>query len=90
MKSGELAPIRGWVSADYGQRTPAPLLVYTAQATLPWRSITLVMPHRGDRSSVPSVSALFDDHNLPIGLELDDRAESIFADDSEIFRSQDH
>ena len=89
IKSGELAPIRGWVSSDYGQRTPAPVLVYAAQAALPWRSITLLMPQRGDRSSVPAVSALFDDHNLPIGIELEDRSESIFADDADIFRSKD-
>ena len=43
------------------------------QASLPWRSITLLMPQRGDRSSVPAVSALFDDHDLPIGIELEDR-----------------
>jgi Heparinase II/III-like protein/Heparinase II/III N-terminus len=90
VKNGELAPIRGWVSADYGQRTPAPLLVFSASAPLPWRSITLLMPQHGDRSSVPSVSALFDDHHLPIGIELEDRAESIFADDSDIFRSTNH
>ena len=89
VKTGELAPIRGWVSGDYGQRAPAPLLVYTARTPLPWRSITLLLPQRGDRSAVPTVSALFDDHNLPIGIELEDRSESIFADDSDIFRSRD-
>jgi hypothetical protein len=89
VKTGELAPIRGWVSADYGQRAPAPLLVYAAKTSLPWRSITVLMPQRGDRSSVPAVSVLFDDHNLPIGIELEDRSESIFADDSDIFRSRD-
>ena len=89
VKSGELSPIRGWVSADYGQRTPAPLLVYATRAPLPWRSITLLMPQRGDRMSGPAVSALFDDHNLPIGLDLEDRSESIFADDTDIYRSKD-
>jgi hypothetical protein len=89
VKSGELAPIRGWVSSDYGQRTPAPLLVYTTKAPLPWRSITLLMPQRGDRSVAPAVSALFDDHNLPIGIEFDERRESVFVDESDIFRSRD-
>jgi uncharacterized heparinase superfamily protein len=90
LKSGELAPIRGWVSSDYGQRTPAPLLVYSAHATLPWRSVTLLMPQRGDRSSVPAVSALFDDHNLPIGIELEELCESVFVDETDIFRSMNH
>jgi hypothetical protein len=89
VKSGELAPIRGWVSADYGQRTPAPLLVYATRAPLPWRSITLLIPQRGDRTSSLAVSALFDDHNLPIGIDLEELRESVFVDDSDIFRSRD-
>ena len=48
IKTGELAPIRGWVSDGYGQRTPAPLLVYSCRSTLPWRSITLLIPRRGN------------------------------------------
>jgi uncharacterized heparinase superfamily protein len=89
VKTGDLAPIRGWVSADYGQRTPAPLLVYASKHSLPWRSITLLMPQRGDRSSVPAVSALFDDHDLPIGIALEDVRESVFVDETDIFRSLD-
>jgi hypothetical protein len=90
VKTGELAPIRGWVSADYGQRTPAPHLVFSANTPLPWRSITLLMPQRGTRSSPPAVAPLFDDRNLPIGIELEDIGESIFADDTDIFRSSNH
>jgi len=89
VQTGALAPIRGWVSADYGQRTPAPNVAFNVNTMLPWRSITLLIPQRGERSSVPPVSALYDDHNLPIGVELEDRSESIFADDSDIFRSRD-
>jgi hypothetical protein len=89
VKIGELAPIRGWVSADYGQRTAAPLLIFSANALLPWRSITLVIPERGDRSSTPSAEPLFDDQNLPIGVALDDLRESVFVDESDIFRSRD-
>jgi hypothetical protein len=86
VKAGECAPICGWVSADYGQRTPAPQLIFTARTTIPWRGITLLMPQRGKRVAPPSMSALFDDHNLPIGIELEDRSESIFADDTDIYR----
>ena len=88
VKTGELGPIRGWISTDYGQRMPAPHVVFSAKTSLPWRSITLLIPQRGDRGSLPAVSALFDDRNLPIGVELEDRSESIFADDSDIFRSK--
>lgn len=90
IRTGQLAPIRGWVSSGYGQRSPAPCLVYGARAaSLPWRSITLLMPRRGPTTTVPLVSPLFDDGNLPIGLELEDLRESILVDDTDVFRSLD-
>ena len=42
--SGETDPIRGWVSPVYGQKTPAPALVYAAEAALPVRVVTLLYP----------------------------------------------
>jgi hypothetical protein len=87
VKSGELAPIRGWISADYGQRTPAPQLVFSAKTSLPWRSITVLMPQRGKRSAPPAVSVLFDDRNLPIGIELEDASEAVFVDDADVDRA---
>jgi len=89
VKNGELAPIRGWISTDYGQRTPAPQLVFSASALLPWRSITMLIPQRGNRLGVPSIEPIFDDHNLPIGVALENSRESIFVDESDIFRSRD-
>ena len=88
VRTGELAPIRGWISTGYGQRTPAPLLVYAARAPLPWRSITLLLPRRGAPASVPVVSALLDDSNLPIGLELEDLHQSILVDDADLFHTE--
>jgi hypothetical protein len=89
IKIGELAPIRGWVSADYGQRTPAPLLVYSCRAGVPWRSITLLIPQRGRFRNPPIVSVMSDDNGFPLSLELEDRRESIFVDETEIHRSLD-
>ncbi len=42
--SGEVDPIRGWISPDYGLRTPAPLLVYSTVERLPLRIVTLLVP----------------------------------------------
>jgi hypothetical protein len=42
--TGRVNPIRGWVSADYGQRTPAPALVYSAQTQLPATIVTVLQP----------------------------------------------
>jgi hypothetical protein len=44
---------------------------------------------RGQQTAAPNVSPLLDDHNLPIGLELEDINESIFVDEADIFRSKD-
>jgi len=44
IREGTKAPIEGWVSSDYGQRRPAPVLVYTATAVLPARIVTLLVP----------------------------------------------
>ncbi|HEV3215920.1 MAG TPA: alginate lyase family protein [Vicinamibacterales bacterium] len=81
IKRGELAPIRGWVSADYGQRQPAPMLIYSTNAVLPWRSITVLIPEREQHSTSPVALPLLDDNGLPIGLILEDRHQSILIDD---------
>jgi hypothetical protein len=100
VKTGELSPICGWISRDYGQRAPAPQLIYATRAVLPWRSVTVLMPKRHTNSDTtaihnsgcvpPKVTLRVGDRNLPIGLELEDRGESIFVDDTEIFRSVNH
>jgi len=87
IQCGTTAPIRGWVSRDYGQRAPAPLVTYTTRMSKPWRSITVLMPRRGSTRAVPLVSPLTGDDDLPIGLELEDAHESIFVDEVDIFRS---
>jgi hypothetical protein len=83
VKTGELTPIRGWMSPDYGQRTPAPFLVYSTRTVLPWRSITLLIPQRG-RMSVPPPVLLLDEHGLPIGLELASYGQSILVDAADV------
>jgi len=52
---GCLDPPRGWVSHHYGQRHPAPLLVYSAVAMLPMRVVTLLWPTEDAEASLPLV-----------------------------------
>jgi hypothetical protein len=47
---------QGWVAPDYGQRHPAPLLVYSAVATLPLRIVTLLSPIRTSDDPIPTVA----------------------------------
>jgi Heparinase II/III-like protein/Heparinase II/III N-terminus len=49
---GDLDPICGWVSRDYGQRAPAPMLVYSTTASLPLRIVTMLVPFAGSPSAV--------------------------------------
>jgi hypothetical protein len=80
---GEVAPIRGWISPDYGQRTPAPCLVYSTRTALPWRCITLLIAQPGVRS-VPPPASLVNDDDLTIGLELENHRQLITVDDADI------
>ena len=58
--SGALAPIQGWVSGEYGQREPAPVLVYTTTAALPLRIITVLQPVADPDAEAPAVTPEFD------------------------------
>src|SRR2546427_1003568 len=44
LHEGQLAPIHGWYSPNYGQRQPAPGLVYSTDTLLPCRIVTLLVP----------------------------------------------
>jgi Heparinase II/III-like protein/Heparinase II/III N-terminus len=83
MHAGELDPIRGWVSPHYGQRHPAPLVVYASTARLPTRIVTLLLPTR-ELVAPPQVDALRGDHGGLEGLRLPNADETIRIDDEAI------
>ena len=60
VRSGELRPIRGWMSNRYGQKQPSPALVCSAHAALPMRAITVLYPTRDRDSRAPAVEPLYD------------------------------
>jgi uncharacterized heparinase superfamily protein len=77
---GGLDPIAGWVSADYGQREPAPVLTCSVDALLPLRVVTVLMPVRG-AAPAPRVQAgeadgrfhlLFEDLREAVHIDADD------------------
>jgi hypothetical protein len=77
---GGLDPIAGWVSADYGQREPAPVLTCSVDALLPLRVVTVLMPVRG-AAPAPRVQAgeadgrfhlLFEDLREAVRIDADD------------------
>ena len=75
--TGELDPMRGWISPIYGRRVPAPLLVYSTVTTLPLRVLTLLLPSAGSRAAAPAVSSVIDASGVPVGLVLEDAGERI-------------
>ena len=86
LKSGEVMPPRGWISREYGERRPAPMLIYSFAVALPWRIVTLLLPDRQGLTTPPAVRALYDDAGLPTGVaferprrvvRFDDRAVSV-------------
>lgn len=54
---GQLDPIGGWVSPNYGQRIPTPCLTYRTEHQLPLRIVTLLYPLQHADSPAPDVSA---------------------------------
>jgi hypothetical protein len=78
---GRLDPPRGWISPHYGQRYPAPLLVYTAMAKLPLRITTLLWPTLYTDDPAPLVRLLEGDGQGPHGLLLESTGQSIMFHD---------
>jgi hypothetical protein len=75
---GEMDPLQGWVSTDYGVKTPAPLVTYSMVARLPVRIFTLLLPALR-LSDSPRVSPLADNGEIR-GLVLGDRGEALHLD----------
>jgi hypothetical protein len=83
VEEGGTEPLEGWVSPDYGQREPAPIIIYRAAARLPFRILTLLLPVRDAAATVPALHPLLDNDGVPFGLEFDDHPEAIrFGADS--------
>jgi hypothetical protein len=72
VREGELTPPRGWISTDYGQRTPAPQLEYAGKARLPLRVVTVLFPVESADAEAPQVSAI-PSRAGPSGLVFDGR-----------------
>ena len=77
---GQVAPIEGWISPNYGQRVPAPLLTYSAVARLPLRIITLLQPMHDALAPLPNVSPLLSDARGPLGITLRNTGETLRFD----------
>jgi hypothetical protein len=81
VREGEFDPPAGWVSPDYGQRRPAPMLVYSAVTRLPIRIVTLLLPVEDVSVPTPGVS-LLREGSAPVGLAFEETREHVrFGDE---------
>jgi len=69
---GSESPVEGWVSADYGQRVPAPMVIYATDAPLPLRIFTLLLPCEVAGTAPPVVVPLLDAEGELVGLGFAD------------------
>jgi hypothetical protein len=84
---GELDPPRGWVSTAYGQREPAPAVTFRAEAPLPWRAMTLLVPVAGASTEPPAVIEVRDAHGRPAGVRFTSTLRSVRVEDDDIVLS---
>lgn len=83
---GELAPIAGWVSPDYGRRCPAPVVVYSAITRLPWRALTLVYPCPASATGAawpPMAEPRTDAQGWPVGIAFPASRAAVWFDATE-------
>jgi hypothetical protein len=81
---GELSPLQGWISPQFGQRQPAPMLIYSFAVALPWRIVTLLLPDRQGMTTPPAVRAIYDDAGQPIGIAFDRPRRMVRFDDQAV------
>ena len=79
---GEISPIQGWVSPDYGRRQPAPLLIYSASTELPLTVVTLLLPIENASGPLPGVSLLVDESFSPAGVVFEGGESVLFHEGS--------
>jgi hypothetical protein len=84
LKCGETSPIRGWISPEFGRKTPAPMLIYSFAVALPWRIVTLLLPDRQGMTTPPAVRAIYDDAGQPAGIAFDRPRRVVRFDDQAV------
>ena len=79
---GQVEPIRGWVSPDYGLRVPAPQLSYSAVTRLPLRVVSLLLPQASDEQDLPDATLVQKDGQ--VSLVIDGGRETVRVDDRQV------
>ena len=86
--AGGTSPAAGWISRDYGQREPAPLLIYRATTRLPLRIATLLLPVEAACRPRPTPRRCGISEGEVIGLCLHGGDETVHFDEPETLSSR--
>ena len=81
VRQGDLHPIEGWASSDYGRRRPSPVAIYSAETQFPVRIISLLLPVERLGDTPPRVEEIRAEPGALVGLTLLDSRESIVVTD---------
>lgn len=84
---GASQPVAGWVSPNYGQRLPAPIVICSARARLPLRIVTLLLPLEGTVQAPPEVALVPGLDGVPAGIILGPGNERILFEGDELLVS---
>jgi hypothetical protein len=87
---GDVAPFRGWYSANYGQCRPAPILIYSAMTRLPLRVLTVLLPRENAGKPLPRIFTILNGGPDPVGLYFPDQNEKVVIHDKEIVFERKH
>ncbi|HVD78589.1 MAG TPA: alginate lyase family protein [Vicinamibacteria bacterium] len=74
---GREEPKEGWISPEYGQRHPAPMIVYSITTPLPLRIVTLLLPSADPATPPPAVRPLLGERGGVTGLVFEATDETI-------------
>jgi hypothetical protein len=80
VRYGEEHPASGWVSAQYGKRCPAPVLIYSLESPLPVRFVTLLFPVDPLESTPPAAAPVYGRSGSLIGLRVADQDGTVMFD----------
>jgi hypothetical protein len=80
VRRGASQPMEGWASPDYGQFQPAPALVYSAEASLPLRVVTLLLPCANPAAPPPIVRARVGAGSGPMELVFEPEGDTVSFD----------
>jgi hypothetical protein len=80
-------PAAGWISPDYGQRLPAPIVIWSVRARLPLRIVTVLLPLRETDDDPPPFRLVAGPDGAPAAIVLGPENERILFEDDQLLAS---